>query len=80
MTKISHGGLGAAVVLLGLALAASPTPAQSVFDWPFEFPRTNYAQRSILFNEIVSDGAVRDLYPAHQRPAVHAGGGGDGYR
>ncbi len=62
----SSPAVAAAVSLIGLI--ATPAIAQSVFDWPKEFPLTNYAQRSIPFKEIVSDGAVRDSIPPVEDP------------
>ena len=67
MTKRTTNLLGA--FLAGLLLLLSlPVAAQSVFDWPKEFPLTNYSLRSIPFNEIVSDGAVRDSIPPIDDP------------
>ena len=58
----------AMVAALFLALTVIPAGAQSVFDWPKEFPLTNYAARSIPFKEIISDGAVRDSIPPIDDP------------
>lgn len=72
-----------AAVFAGLfaILTTTQAEAQSIFDWPKEFPLTNYAARSIPLKEIISDGAVRDSIPPIDDPqyvrAAEATGAGD---
>lgn len=50
----------ALTVVAGVAVLPPGASAQSLFDWALEFPKTNFAKRTIEFDEIVSGGPVRD--------------------
>ncbi len=58
--------IGAIVCATGASL---PAQGQNIFEWLDEFPRTDFAQRSISFGEIFTGSPRRDTIAPIYRPA-----------
>ncbi|MBI3068937.1 MAG: DUF3179 domain-containing protein, partial [Betaproteobacteria bacterium] len=63
MTPVRRGAMLLAVALFAWSAAAQADPR-----WRGEWPRTDFAKRTVVLEEIVSGGPPRDGIPAIDRP------------
>ncbi len=66
INRLARAAILAAVLLLPPLAAVAGTPA----DWVGEFPLTDFETRSIEYDEIVTDGPLRDQIPPIDNPQL----------